>query len=121
MVPPARRLKWYCLVLSALVTFATILSYVAPLSYPARYGWHYKIRDGWVEHTNDGISVAVFPVWATTFVLAAVTVVVWRRDVRRVPVGLCVCCGYDLTGNVSGRCPECGTAVAKALERRERA
>ncbi len=22
--------------------------------------------------------------------------------------GLCVSCGYDLTGNVSGRCPECG-------------
>ena len=23
--------------------------------------------------------------------------------------GLCVACGYDLTGNVSGVCPECGT------------
>lgn len=22
---------------------------------------------------------------------------------------LCIQCGYDLTGNVSGRCPECGT------------
>ena len=26
--------------------------------------------------------------------------------------GLCVTCGYDLTGNVSGVCPECGAAVA---------
>lgn len=24
----------------------------------------------------------------------------------------CVCCGYDLTGNMSGKCPECGTAIA---------
>ena len=24
----------------------------------------------------------------------------------------CIVCGYDLTGNQSGRCPECGTAVA---------
>lgn len=27
----------------------------------------------------------------------------WRRS-----RGLCVRCGYDLTGNTSGRCPECG-------------
>lgn len=30
-----------------------------------------------------------------------------RRRLRR--VGKCVRCGYDLTGNVSGVCPECGT------------
>ena len=23
----------------------------------------------------------------------------------------CIYCGYDLTGNTSGRCPECGEAV----------
>ena len=28
---------------------------------------------------------------------------------RRRAMGLCVQCGYDLTGNVSGVCPECGT------------
>ena len=31
----------------------------------------------------------------------------WRRRRR----GLCSTCGYDLTGNVSGTCPECGTEV----------
>lgn len=30
-----------------------------------------------------------------------------RRD-RRLGAGLCPVCGYDLTGNVSGTCPECG-------------
>jgi hypothetical protein len=30
----------------------------------------------------------------------------------RVLGDVCRACGYDLTGNVSGRCPECGTAVA---------
>jgi hypothetical protein len=25
--------------------------------------------------------------------------------------GLCLHCGYDLTGNISGVCPECGTAI----------
>jgi hypothetical protein len=33
---------------------------------------------------------------------------VWRRRVR---AGHCRCCGYDLTGNVSGVCPECGNGV----------
>ena len=28
----------------------------------------------------------------------------WRRRRK----GLCVKCGYDLTGNVTGTCPECG-------------
>lgn len=31
----------------------------------------------------------------------------WRRRKK----GLCVKCGYDLTGNVSGVCPECGTRI----------
>ena len=30
---------------------------------------------------------------------------------RRWPVGRCAACGYDLRGNASGVCPECGTAV----------
>ncbi len=34
----------------------------------------------------------------------------WRRWRRR-PTGSCVKCGYDLTGNESGVCPECGTEV----------
>ena len=33
----------------------------------------------------------------------------WRRRKK----GLCIGCGYNLTGNVSGVCPECGT---KAVE-----
>ena len=29
------------------------------------------------------------------------------------PLGHCQQCGYNLTGNVSGVCPECGTEVEK--------
>jgi len=40
------------------------------------------------------------------------TRVVWTRHQHRVPFEptgrMCRQCGYDLTGNVSGRCPECG-------------
>jgi len=33
------------------------------------------------------------------------------RGKRAAKKGVCVCCGYDLTGNQSGRCPECGCAT----------
>ncbi|MFQ5805659.1 MAG: hypothetical protein ACE5I3_04330 [Phycisphaerae bacterium] len=34
-----------------------------------------------------------------------------RVTSRRFPLGYCQNCGYDLTGNVSGRCPECGREI----------
>jgi hypothetical protein len=34
-----------------------------------------------------------------------------RRDRRRLRKGLCRRCGYDLRGNASGVCPECGSAI----------
>jgi hypothetical protein len=40
----------------------------------------------------------------------------WHRKAQRVARrranGICIRCAYDLTGNTSGVCPECGTAVA---------
>ncbi len=32
----------------------------------------------------------------------------WKEDRARLQAEGCRRCGYDLTGNVSGRCPECG-------------
>jgi predicted RNA-binding Zn-ribbon protein involved in translation (DUF1610 family) len=34
-----------------------------------------------------------------------------KDALRRLSLHLCRTCGYDLTGNVSGRCPECGTEI----------
>jgi hypothetical protein len=33
------------------------------------------------------------------------------RRIIRTERGLCARCGYDLTGNISGTCPECGQAT----------
>jgi uncharacterized paraquat-inducible protein A len=33
-----------------------------------------------------------------------------KREARR-RSGFCVTCGYDLTGNTTGRCPECGAPI----------
>lgn len=56
-----------------------------------------------------------FPVYVlvTPFtVLLGVLSIPWWRRLRRRRRGCCLACGYDLTGNVSGACPECGAAVA---------
>ena len=45
-------------------------------------------------------------------VIAVVThLIAQGRFPKRFPAGCCQSCGYDLTGNVSGRCPECGRAT----------
>jgi hypothetical protein len=49
----------------------------------------------------------MFPLWIPLFVLFIPATILWRRDRRPAP-GACRC-GYDLTGNTSGRCPECGS------------
>jgi hypothetical protein len=53
--------------------------------------------------------------WTLPFV-AALAATTWlrryRASVRRNREGCCVECGHNLTGNVSGRCPECGEAIA---------
>jgi hypothetical protein len=61
------------------------------------------------------LSEAVFPLWPI-WVAASIypiLVLVWipRRRIRRRRGHRCVECGYDLTGNVSGACPECGEEV----------
>jgi hypothetical protein len=52
-----------------------------------------------------------FPLWPPLVVLLVPTLWLWHRD-RRIPPGHCRKCGYNLTGNVSGRCPECGTPMS---------
>lgn len=54
------------------------------------------------------------PFWPLFLVSLVISCLLWKRVCRRLPLGLCTHCGYDLTGNVSGRCPECGGSVDPA-------
>ncbi len=46
----------------------------------------------------------------------AVALLLCRRFIRICqPPGSCQRCGYDLTGNVSGRCPECGKPLSSTM------
>ena len=63
---------------------------------------------------------------STAFVVAAgiaileasAVAVFFRRPWRRRPSrrGVCARCGYDLTGNTSGTCPECGEPLYKGAK-----
>ena len=76
-------------------------------------GW-YEITDDLSRQQHWSWQYAFGPddpfVWLATVALAG-RVALWRYRRRAVPPGRCRSCGYDLTGNTSGRCPECGTAI----------
>ena len=63
----------------------------------------YEVRDVVVPHWFLALIFAVLPtIW----------LIAWRR--RNAPDNACPSCGYDLTGNTTGKCSECGEgAVAK--------
>ena len=64
-----------------------------------------------MNHRDGGAIVA----WV---VVGSATLLLWAgvahlrdadQDRRRAAENRCLACGYDLRGNVSGVCPECGT------------
>jgi len=58
--------------------------------------------------SNGGGWIVAIPLWAP-FVLCLVVAALAHLRARKPAPGACRKCGYDLTENVTGRCPECGT------------
>ncbi len=64
-------------------------------------------------HTRE----VTLPFWALFLLAAFPAGLLGARACRRVRwlrTGRCLGCGYDLTGNTSGVCPECGTPAERA-------
>jgi hypothetical protein len=79
----------------------------------------YLNRAGFAYYRNDFDDVyhdhyTIAPFWFITVLLACGPALAIRRRLRRraarqLSSGRCAHCSYNLTGNVSGACPECGT------------
>ena len=79
-------------------------------SYTNRFGFGYLPPD---ELFGERVAM---PIWPLTFV-AAVLPSLWLliRFRSRLQIGdRCRQCSYNLTGNTSGTCPECGTAIPQS-------
>ncbi len=79
-----------------------------------RSGWqYYRWRHGvywWPRYSSGYIFL---PLWMPFLAVAGATAYLFRRD-QRALAGYCRKCWYDLTGNMSGTCPECGREIAKS-------
>ena len=76
----------------------------------ARMTWRPSFQKVRASFRPVEVWTIVVPLWMPFLILAAPTGLLWWLD-RPPPRGHCQQCGYDLTGNVSGRCPECGTEI----------
>jgi hypothetical protein len=81
-----------------------------------QYGLRYVSAGGGTRTIRQRLLVV--PAWPVCAALATPPLAVGARRLaarirrRRLRPGHCPACGYDLTGNVSGVCPECGAAAS---------
>ncbi|GMU84288.1 MAG: hypothetical protein AMXMBFR47_41580 [Planctomycetota bacterium] len=63
-------------------------------------------------YNSVGLETIYLPFWMPLLAIGGPTFWLWLRRRGTSGSGACEACGYDLTGNLSGQCPECGTLVA---------
>ena len=69
------------------------------------------VMGSWGAH--DETQLVLYPVLSLYALASVVTLVErWGRWKFRYPAGHCRSCGYNLTANTTGVCPECGTTIA---------
>ena len=78
----------------------------------SRQGHIHRVGDLAVRWEPTFVYAMLAPMWFVLLVFLAMFLTVRRlRGVRN--EGSCLGCGYDLTGNVSGVCPEGGTEIRR--------
>ncbi len=78
-----------------------------------RLDWAYPIY--WLPWFETNMSssclfATFIPMWCIAPFVFIPTYLLWRKD-RHIPEGHCQKCGYNLAGNVSGKCSECGKEI----------
>jgi hypothetical protein len=70
------------------------------------------LRSGGSTNVRREVSLdARLPLWLPVLVTTLPALLFWLWWDRSPRLGNCQEWGYDLTGNVSGRCPECGEKI----------
>jgi hypothetical protein len=86
----------------------------------AEAGWYINYLPVWKEGARwkfeygGGMTftqLISLPLWIPSLPFVLLLMLALWLDRHGIPPGHCPC-GYNLTGNISGVCPECGTAVA---------
>lgn len=75
------------------------------------FSWWFVSRHLPVVVKGSTLHLVGVPLWSLALTAGLPSAWLWLRGRRRAP-GLCVHCGYDLRGNASGVCPECGAAAS---------
>jgi hypothetical protein len=95
-------------VVSGLAVGLTVSSMVLLLVMPSRQPRPVLLLSAAITG-GAGITLYLFHVWGCIYL--------WLYPI---PAGHCTACGYDLTGNVSGICPECGKPTGAMAQDRDR-
>lgn len=59
---------------------------------------------------NSDYIIFAVPLWLFFLLTAIPTYILWRYY-KNYPDNCCQECGYNLTGNTTGKCPECGVKI----------
>lgn len=109
---------------SLVASRGAIVVFVAPCFPPGASGTSFFGRESvrgfwqgwpWLPWLEDRGSARflVVPMWVPLVLIVVPSLIAWRSTRRR--PGHCRKCQYDLTGNVSGVCPECGAEIEGEL------
>jgi hypothetical protein len=119
-LPPYDHCIYLFVISNGRITCVNQLGMLSGLHYPS--GWHIFRHEPHPEwgltiryRTDRWLDRRIFlPLWVPFALVAIPTAILWWRDRRRIPPGHCRNCGYNLTGNVSGICPECGAEIDRS-------
>ncbi len=74
----------------------------------------YGTKYVWPGKPTRYVSIEL-PMWLPTLISSCLCLWFWRTPRLRVRSGHCLACNYDLTGNTTGVCPECGRRISRTI------